>query len=245
MSVDSRKNIRVEQAEWKVSPHGAIEKLEPTLWRVEGDVPRGKLKRVMAVAKLADDELVVHNAIALEEQLMREIDDWGRVAYVVVPNGYHRLDCARFKKRYPNAKLVCPTAAVKRVSEVAKVDLTYAEFPSSDGVTLRHLAGTGENEGIMIVKHGETCSVVFNDLIFNMPHVKGPIGWLLRYVTASSGGPTISRVAHWLVIKDKQAVAKELRELAALPGLTRLIVSHHLTITEQPAELLERLAGAL
>ncbi len=128
MSNDARQSLRVEQAQWKVGPHGAIEKLEHNLWRVEGDVPGGKLKRVMAIAKLPDDDLVVHNAIALDEPRMREIDEWGRVAYIVVPNGYHRLDCGRFKRRYPSAKVVCPAAAIKRVNEVAKVDVSYADF---------------------------------------------------------------------------------------------------------------------
>jgi hypothetical protein len=245
MSSDSRRNNRVQQTEWKVGPHGAIERLESNLWRVEGDVPGGKLKRVMAIAKLDNEDLVVHNAIALDERSMAQIDDWGRVAYVVVPNGYHRLDCARFKRRYPTASIVCPVAATKRVAEVAKVDLSYATFPSTSEVTLRHLDGTKENEGIMVVKHGETSTVVFNDLIFNMPHVGGTIGWVLRYVTASSGGPTISRISRMLVIKDKALVAKELRELAHIPGLSRIIVSHHLTITDRPTDLLERLADTL
>jgi hypothetical protein len=245
MSRDTKRGARNEQAEWKVAPHGPIEQLEHNLWRVEGDVPGGKLKRVMAIGKLANGDLVVHNAIALEEALMREIDAWGRVAFIVVPNGYHRLDCARFKGRYPDAKVVCPSAAAKRVGEVAKVDLSYANFAEGSDVTLRHLAGTKENEGIMIVKHGTTSTVVFNDLVFNMPHVGGTIGWILRYVTKSSGSPTISLISRMLVVKDKAAVAKELRDLAALPGLSRLIVSHHQTISNKPAELLEHLASTL
>lgn len=245
MSSDTQSNVRAVQAEWKVAPHGPLEQLEANLWRVQGDVPGGKLKRVMTIAKLPNDELLVHNAIALDEPQMRQIDDWGKVAYVVVPNGYHRLDCARFKRRYPQAKVVCPKEATKRVSEVAKVDLSYADFPSTEDVTLRHLAGTNEAEGIMLVKHAEASSVVFNDLIFNMPHVGGPMGWVLRYVTASSGGPTISRLARMLVVKDRAKVADELRRLAELPDLRRVIVSHHEMITQRPAEQLQRLADTL
>src|SRR5690606_40207152 len=87
-------------SDWKVGEHGPIEKLEPNLWRVEGEVAGTSLRRVMVLAKMADGGVVVHNGIALEEYLMREIDDWGEVRYVVVPNAYHRLDCARFKRRY-------------------------------------------------------------------------------------------------------------------------------------------------
>ena len=232
-------------SEWKVGEHGPIQKLESNLWRVEGEVAGMALRRVMVVAKMADGGLVIHNAIALAEYLMHEIDAFGEVRYIVVPNAYHRLDCARFKRRYPDAKLVCPKSAVKRVSEMVPVDLTFDKFPSDEFVTLRHLDGTKEGEGVLVIKHGATSSVVFNDLVFNMPHVPGAIGWAMRYVTKSTGGPIISRVARLLVIKDKAAVVRELEGLADIPGLSRIIVSHHEVIADEPAEVLKRLAASL
>lgn len=232
-------------SDWKVGEHGPIQKLESNLWRVEGEVPGTSLRRVMVVAKMSDGGLVVHNAIALTEYLMREIEDWGEVRYIVVPNAYHRLDCTRFKRRYPDAKLVCPKAAVKRVGEMAPVDLTFDQFQSDETVVLRHLDGTKEGEGVMIVKHGDSSSLVFNDLIFNMPHVPGVIGWAMRYVTKSTGGPIISRIARLLVIKDKAAVKRELDDLAAMPGLSRIVVSHHGVIVDEPGAVLKRLAATL
>lgn len=232
-------------AEWKVEDHGPIQKLEPNLWRVEGVVPGTKLRRVMTLAQMQSGDVIIHNAIALEEYLMHEIDALGDVRYVVVPNAYHRLDCSRFKRRYPRAKIVCPKTATKRVGEMAAVDLTFDKFASDGVVTLRHLDGTKEGEGVMVVKHGETSTVVLNDLIFNMPHVGGFIGWVLKYVTKSSGGPTISRVSRSLVIKDKAAVKAELERLADTPGLSRIIVSHHEVIDENPKQVLLDLARSL
>lgn len=219
--------------------------MESNLWRVEGEVARTKLRRVMTVVKMVDGGLLIHSPIALVEPQMRELEAWGPIRYLVVPNAYHRLDIARFKYRYPDARVVCPKAARKRVSEMAPVDLTYDAFPNDDAVVLRHLDGTNESEGVLIVEHGSTMSVVLNDLVFNMPHQPTFMGWMLRYVTKSSGGPVISRVARWLVIKDKRAVVQELKTLAAMPGLARVIVSHHEVIDDRPSEVLEALAASL
>lgn len=232
-------------SDWKVGEHGPIQKLESNLWRVEGEVAGTSLRRVMVLAKMADGGVVVHNGVALEEYLMREIDDWGDVRYIVVPNAYHRLDCARFKRRYSDAKIVCPKGAVKRVGEMVPVDVTFDQFPSDEDVILRHLDGTKEGEGVLIVKHETASSVVFNDLVFNMPHVSGAIGWALRYVSKSTGGPVISRIARLLVVKDKNAVRRELEQLADTPALSRIIVSHHEVIDDRPADVLKSLAASL
>ena len=202
------------------------------------------LRRVMTVARLADGRLVVHNGIALEESAMEELEAHGDPALLVVPNGYHRLDAAAYKRRYPAIRVVCPKAARKKVEQVVPVDLTYDELPADEAVTLRHLAGTGDAEGVMIVRHGETATLVLNDAVFNMPHLPGVIGFVMRHLTASSGGPRVSRVARWLVIKDKPAFFANLAALADTPGLCRVIVSHHRTIDEHPAEVLRELARA-
>src|SRR5262249_14085749 len=59
---------------WRVFPHRGLEKLEPNLWRVEGDLPGGNGTRVMTVARMRDGGLVIHSAIALEEPLMAELE---------------------------------------------------------------------------------------------------------------------------------------------------------------------------
>ena len=230
---------------WKVYSHGPLEELEPNLLRVEGSLPGMDLKRVMTVARRTDGLLVIHNGIALEEPDMARIEALGEPGFIVVPNGFHRLDAKTFKDRYPSAKVVCPRGAVPKVEQVVSVDLTYDDMPADEDVTVRHAEGCGQLEGVMIVRHGETSSVVFNDLVFNMPHVSGFAGFVLRHLTASTGGPKISRIAKLFLIKDKKAFAEDLRVLADTPGLSRIIVSHHEVIEDRPAEILRELAASL
>jgi hypothetical protein len=227
---------------WTVLEHGELEELQPNLWRVEGAIPGMGMKRVMTIARRTDGSLVIHNGIGLEDELMKEIDSKGDVAFVVVPNGYHRLDAKPFKARYPEAKVVCPRAARKKVEEVVPVDLTYDEMPKDDAVELRHVAGCKDREGVMIVRDGDEVSLVFNDVVMNQPHLPGFVGFVLRHLTASTGGPVVSRLAKLGLVSDKTAFFGDLATLSKLPGLRRIVVSHHEVIDEDAPGVLARLA---
>jgi hypothetical protein len=233
--------------EWTVLPHDPIEKLEDNLWRVQGSVPGMPLKRVMTIAKRADGKLVIHNAMALEEPAMKEIEAFGEPGFLVVPNGWHRIDAPRFKARYPAIRVVCPKGARKKVEQVVPVDTDYAGYPSDPDVALETLAGVADAEGVMTVRSSDNVTLVFNDMVFNMPHLGGAQGFVLKHVTASSGGPKLSRVARWFMLKDKAAFRGELERLAETKGLVRVIVGHHETIEREadPAGVLRRVAETI
>jgi hypothetical protein len=70
---------------------------------------------------------------------MSTIEQLGRPEVMIVPNSWHRADAAVFKERYPNLKVVCPKAAMDKVNEKVKVDISAEEYfatsSSSSGVT--------------------------------------------------------------------------------------------------------------
>ena len=84
---------------------------------------------------------------------------------------------------------------------------------------------------------------MLNDVVFNMPHAPGFSGFVLRRLTASTGGPRISRIARWFIARDKKALRAHLERLAQLPELRRVVVSHHQVIDE-PA-VIRQLASTL
>jgi len=233
-------------ATWNVLPHGPIEKLDDHLWRVEGGLPPGNpLRRVMTIAKRADGALVVHNAIALGDAEMKEIEAWGTIAWAVVPNGFHRLDAPAFHARYPDAKVICPSGARKKVEEVVPVSGTYDDFPKDEHVSFEHLDGTAQAEGVMTVKGSSGTTLVLNDALFNMPDLPGFSGFVLKHLTSSSGGPRISRISRLFLIKDKANFRAHLERLADTPNLARVIVSHHEVIADEPAKVLRAVAATL
>lgn len=212
---------------WKVLPHEPLMKLADNLWYVRGPLEGMPLKRNMVIARRGDGGLVIHNPIAVDDATMAAIEGWGPVAFILVPNGYHRLDSAVFKGRYPAAKVLCPRGARAKVAEVVAVDGTYEDFPADEAISLENLDGLGDAEGALVVRSSDGATIVVTDAIFDVPHQTGIAGFILRHVTASTGGPRVSRILKLFVLKDKAAFRAHLERLAATPGLRRLIVAHN------------------
>ncbi len=97
----------------------------------------------------------------------------------------------------------------------------------------------------MIVESEDGATLVLNDILFNMPHGKGLAGLIFRYVTQSTGGPRVSRILRWFVMKDRVALRSSLKMLADTPNLVRIIVSHHRMIVDNPAGTLRSVAQTL
>jgi hypothetical protein len=212
--------------DWKVLAHEPIVKLADNLLWARGSLPGMSLKRTMVVVKLASGELVIHNGIALDDAGMRELEAFGKPAWLVVPNGGHRLDAPAYKKRYPALRVITPKGSRTPVEQVLKVDGTYEDFPADDTVRFEALHGVEDGEGAMIVRSSDGTSVVLNDCMFNMDTKKDVLGYLFTTILGSAPGPRVSRLAKLLFIKDKKALRADFERLAELPNLTRVIVAH-------------------
>ena len=237
----------VTSGDWRVSPHGPIQTVSANVRRVEAKLERGPpLVRVMTIARMSDGRLVIHSAIALEVRAMRELDELGPVAFVIVPSAMHRLDAPGFAARYPSAQVLTPPGARARVEKLVRVDGTYKEFPEDGRVRFELLDGVGGAEGVMIVDDGDDgVTLVFNDTLFNMPHQPGLTGFVLKHITGSSGGPRVNRLARLLLVRDKAALRANLERLAGLPRLRRILVAHHEPIANAPARVLLDVASTL
>jgi hypothetical protein len=234
----------VSANDWRVLPHGDLEQVSDNLWRVQGDVPGMPLKRVMWVARTRDGRLVVHGAMALEERAMKRLEALGEPAAMLVPSGYHRLDASRYARRYPALRVYTPRGSMGRVQSVVRVDGHYGDFAGDGTVRTLHLDGVADLEGAVQVTSGDGVTLIFNDILFNMPHAPGLGGLFTRFI-GSSGGPRVSRTARFFLLKDARLLARRLVALAATPGLTRIAVAHHETIARDPAAALRAVVMTL
>jgi hypothetical protein len=232
-------------AEWRVAPHRPLEQLGSRVWRLEGDVERTPIKRVMTIARRKDGALMVHSAIAADDATMAQIAALGPVGAIVVPNGYHRLDAVAFRARFPDAEVICPPGAREAVEQVVPVTRTYDQVTSDGHVELQTIDGTAGREGAMIVREPDGTTLVLNDLVFNMPHVGGLQGFIFRFITGSTGLPKVTRIARMFLVADKRAARAHLENLAKLPELRRIIVSHHVVIDRDPGAVLAAVASTL
>lgn len=213
-------------SDWKVLEHGPIERLAENIWWVQGSLPGMSLKRSMVIVRLADGRLVIHSGIALKLEAMNEIESWGQPAFLIVPNGGHRLDAPAYKARYPQIKVFCAKGSRARVEEAVPVYGTYEDFPSDETVRFETLHGVADAEGAMIVRSADGETVVLNDVMFNMDRKRDPLGFFFTTLLGSAPGPRVSRLAKLLYIKDKPALRQDFGRFAELPDLTRLIVAH-------------------
>jgi hypothetical protein len=217
--------------DWNVLAHGPLERLAENLHRVEGAVPRMSLRRNMLVVRMGDGRLLIHNAIATDDATRGEIEALGTPAFLVVPNGMHRLDAPAYKKRYPALTVLAPRGSRAKVEEKLPVDGTLEDLPADDRVRFEPIDGLaqvdgGGVEGAMLVRSDDGVTIVLNDIVFNMDRKRDLLGFLFTTVMGSAPGPRVSRLAKLALVKDKKALRANLERLAATPDLVRLVVAH-------------------
>jgi hypothetical protein len=228
---------------WIVQPYRPIQRIEQNLWTVDGDVhvPGGVIPRKMTLLKCPDGRVAIHSPICLGDDDMAAIESWGELAFCIVPNGYHRLDAPAFRERYRPLKIVCPDPVRARVAKVVAVDGGYSSLPPS--IEWQPLAMTS-GEAVFVSRADGRITLIFGDALFNVQRLAGTLGIVLNLI-GSIGGPRVTPLAKLIVVSDRKLLASQLPELAAIPGLTRLIPGHGDNLEGEPAATLRRVADAI
>ena len=232
--------------QWKVLPHGKLTEVDENVLTVTGELhmPLTDLPRRMTVARLNDSRLVIFSAIALDEVEMQALEDYGRPAFLVVPNDHHRLDAKIWKERYPLMQVVAPEGSRTKVEEAVHVDTTDPGFgdPNVQFVTV---PGTRGHEAALVIRTPNGTTLVLNDLVGNIRHESGFGGWLLRMMGFAGDEPHIPKPVKLVLIEDKEALRVQLLQWAELESLKRILVSHGSPIEDDPSQTLRALANSL
>ena len=231
---------------WTVLPHGKPTRIAGNMLTVTGDIhmPLMELPRRMTVVRLHDARLVVYSAIAMDEDEMVALEAWGRPSFLVVPSDKHRLDAKIWKDRYPEMQVVAPHGARAKVEELLKVDTVAPEFKDLD-VDFMVVPGTRGHEAALMVRSAGGCTLILNDVVGNIRDAKGFGGWLLRVAGFAGDEPNVPTVVKMMMVDDTAALRLQLIEWAAIPTLTRIIVSHGDIIEDNPRQVLRDLAASL
>jgi len=232
--------------EWKVLPHSKLTAIEDDILTVVGDIPMpvGDMKRRMTVVRLRDRRLVIFSAVALDEEEMHALENFGEPAFLIVPNDHHRLDSKIWKDRYPAMQVITPQGAREEVEKIVHVDATSADFGDPD-IALMTVPGTREHEAALEVRRPNGTTLVLNDVVGNMRNISGFGGWLLRLMGFAGDKPRVPLVIKVAMIHDKTALAVQMRRWAELPALKRILVSHGSAIEDDPRGALRELAVSL
>jgi len=224
---------------WTVLRHDDIEKHAENLWSVSGYMPRGNQRR-MTIARRSDGKLIIHNAVALAEERMKEIEAFGEPAFMIVPNAFHRQDAFIYKQRYPKLSVLCPKGAQKRVAEVVEVTGHLDEMPKDASVEVFHLRGMKEREGAMRVRTAGSAAVVVNDALLNLV----PTGGIPGFFMAPTGTLSVPRFTRWMMLKNGAELKEHLLELAT-KDLRHIVPGHGDVIGEGASDKLKQAAERL
>jgi hypothetical protein len=207
-------------------------------------MPLMDFPRRMTVVRLEGGRLVIFSAIALGEPEMARVEAFGAPAFLVVPNERHRMDARIYKERYPALRVIAPPGARQQVEEVVPVDATAGDF-GDPNVRLVVVPGTGERELALEVQVAGEITLVVNELIWNVGGLPGFGGAIARALGMTGPEPKIPAVTKLASVRDKGALAEQLRAWARLRGLRRILVSHGAEIAQDARKTLERLAASL
>lgn len=232
--------------EWKVGPHGPLVNVADNIITAEGEIhmPVGNIHRRMTIVRLRDGRLVVWSAVSLDEEQMQSVERFGRPAFLIVPNPYHRTDAKAWKDRYPAMRVVAPEGAREKVGEIVPVDATTATFDDSD-VNLITVPGTKEQEAALEIINPNGVTLVVNDIVANIRDVHGFSGWMLKLMGFAGDEPHVPVPIKMMLVENKKALAAQLLRWAGIPTLKRIIVSHGEIISDDPRGVLRELAVQL
>lgn len=231
---------------WTVLPHGKLTEIDDNVLTVVGEIrmPVGALPRRMTIVRLSGRRLVIFSAIALKEDEMRRVEDYGRPAFLLVPNAIHRLDAKIWKDRYPSIKVITPAGARSKVEKIVPVDSTSGDFGDPD-VLFIPVPGTGAQEAALQINGANGTTLALNDLVGNIRNETGLGGLFLRMMKFAGDEPHIPRPVKWKLVSNKSELREQLLKWAALPRLKRILVSHGSIIDGNPGAVLRNLAASL
>ena len=119
-------------------------------------------------------------------------------------------------------------------------------FCTTNSVRFVLVEGTREAESALLVRRKAGTSLVLNDIVSNIRHPKGlGANIMARLFGFGVKRPQMAREVRWLLVRDKPALAAQLRGWADDPNLKRLIVSHGDIISQHPETVLRSIALTL
>jgi len=176
--------------------------------------------------------VLVHSAICLDEAGMKALDAVGSIEWIVVPCAMHRADARPYRERYPDAKLLCPSAARAKVEEVVPVDDLCEEVLPTLGIEVMEPRGLKPFElHLVLPLEDGSKALLMTDALFNLG-VSPPSGFgglMLKWM-GSVGPLGMTRLGRWLLLKDRSKWRGYLDELAERGDLSLLCVAHGETV---------------
>lgn len=226
---------------WTVTPHDDLVRHEENLWSVEGQVPGAPFRRRMVIARRSDGKLLFFHAVPLRDAVLSRVAELGKPGMLVVGHHQHVIDAHAFGER-----LGIPVYGPRRCEPGLRARCDLAGFledvPADADVSVASLPGSKLGEGVLTVRSGGAVSIGFSDAIQNNP--PSQVNFAFRLL-GFAGGPKTPLVFKVLFLENRPAMRAAFEQMAAQPGLKRLIPCHGEVVEDAAAEKLRAAAAAL
>ena len=206
-----------------------LKSIAPNIWFAERPFKLpfilGDIGCRMTIIRLADRGLFLHSPVPLEVDIRSTLDEIGPVRAIVAPSRAHHLFVGDYVKAYTAAKLhSAPGLPEKRKDLNFDSILGNDADPYWQGQIEQHLFGGAPLLNEVVFFHPASCTVIFTDLIFNVPAEEAPRALLFNWLTGAAGhfGP------HRLIrrmISDRSAARISVERILQW-DFDRVIVSH-------------------
>ncbi len=197
-------------------------RITDNLWVIDGDFSHGMGRR-MTVIKMANENLLVHNAIKLRPDSLTWLNTLGQVATIMIPNAFHAVDALWFSEQYPEATIYAPKKKQQMLSDAERTHKPLEEFPQSADFESIYIEGTVAQEIALL--HKPSRSLILTDMAFNLMHIDGFMTKLFASLFNINGRFGPSRLMKWAFVKDKQRFYHSIRAVFDL-DFDRVIVNH-------------------
>lgn len=233
-------------AEHQIFQHGGLEELAEGVWRVKGGLPF-PLHRNMVVLRLPNGELLLHSVVALDEAGMQALAALGNPAFAIVPHPQHQRDAAFYHARFPGLQFLTPAVSRAAVEKNVPVAGTVEEVLPPLGFVLHQVPATRIPEYIYewpLPAGGRM--LVVNDAFGGADAEDDSqlMGRLLMRLTGAPGNRFgIARIYRLTMLKKTAPLKALARQLATIPDLRLITVSHGEPVRSGAAEALRQVAG--
>lgn len=219
-----------------------IEPITPGLWQASHEhFPNGMHWSCRCtLIEVLPGELLTYSPVPFSEQDVMNIENIGKVQWIVAPNAFHHLWVRHAQRKFVEARTYLATGIAAKQPELEYEGVLPAKVPDTwrNTLELAHIDGNNFNEVVLF--HKSTHSLIVADLVFN---IHEPKGWVAPLVLRMTG--TYKKLAQsklWrFATHDRDAACASIEKILDWP-FERIIMGHG-RIVEDDAR--RKLAAAL
>lgn len=209
-----------------------MQKLGDGIWVHEDAMSLGgtQLRLRMTVVQLEGGDLWVHSPTALTAELRQELDQLGRIGFIVGPNNGHNTWLLEWQTAFPDAELYVSAGIPERV----KIQNYTVLDTSQENIWQQDLDREYMNGARIfdewVFLHRKTKSLILTDLIQNHSDERpgGWAGFMTRFVLEPIGFKGICLAPPFrfgFMIRDKAGFAAFIKKIQSW-DFNRIVVTH-------------------